>query len=140
MKHQEIVVRVARTAELPTKRSAEHALRAVLETLAERVSPASSRGLAEKLPLESSVYLHDAPERQSPTSRELDAFLDRVGGRLALTRPDAVRVSRAVLSVIAEAAGDDSLRVLREELPFEWRVIFETRRVPIPVPTPAPPA
>ena len=137
MNHQQIVDNVARRAELPTRRSAEHALRAVLETLAERISPSSALALAEKLPVESGVYLQDVPPAR-PSEKNLESFLDRIAGRLALTRPDATRVSRAVISVIGDAAGEEAIRRPREELPFEWRVIFESRRYPIPVPVPSP--
>ncbi len=139
MKHEDIVNLIARSAELPTRRRAEQAMRAVLETLAEQVGASAARGLAERLPLETSVYLHDVTAPSHHPSRDVDGFLDRVGGRLAVTRPDAIRISRAVISIVTLVAGEDRTKELRESLPPSWRDIFEHRRF-YPIPPAPPPA
>lgn len=139
MTHQEIVDRVVRSAELPRRRSGEHAIRAVLETLAERADPEAAREVADKLPIETGVYLHDPPKPSGANVRTFEHYLDRVGGRLASTRPDTIRVSRAVIEAVRRAAGEEPVRRMQEKLPSSWEVLFEEKRIYAPRVAPPPP-
>lgn len=131
MTHDKIIERICKGAELPTRRTGEMATRAVLETLAERVDPAVADGVAKRLPVETGVYLQDAPAHRT---FDLDAFLERIGGRLAVMRPDAIRIVQAVMATVGEAAGEDAVGKLREQLPGAWGVLFEGRAVHRPPP------
>ncbi len=140
MTHQEIIDRVARGAELPSRRTAEHVTRAVLETLTQMVDEAATRKLATGLPAQTAAYIHDGSNgRRQPPSADLDAFLDRIAGRLALTRPDALRVSRKVVETLTDAAGEDAILAIRKELPSNWVGLFEKPRPTYYAPPPPPP-
>jgi uncharacterized protein (DUF2267 family) len=133
MTHAEIIERICKGAELPTRRSGELAARAVLETLAERVDAAAAEQVAKELPIETGVYLQDVPTQRT---FDLDAFYDRIAGRLAVMRPDAVRISQTVVSTISQAVGEETIHALRAQLPAAWGTLFEARplrRAPPPI-------
>jgi uncharacterized protein (DUF2267 family) len=120
MEHDAFVGRVQQRARLASRGDAEAAIRATLETLAERLDPGLAENLASQLPPEIGGYLLTADlfERLSA-----DDFIDRVTFREGVDRPDAVFHIRAVLEVMEEAT-TGIIDKVRLTLPDEFQPFF----------------
>jgi uncharacterized protein (DUF2267 family) len=95
---------------------AERAMRAVLETLAERLSAGEARDLALQLPPEVAPFLGTD---SSAEPFDADEFLRRVGERAGLDLEAAGRATAAVLQTLGERISGGEVRDLIDVLPAE---------------------
>ncbi|MEA2231448.1 MAG: hypothetical protein QOD83_1264 [Solirubrobacteraceae bacterium] len=101
--------------------AAERVARAMLTTLAQRISPGEARDIAEQLPEELRSSLRDGG---GPQPFSADEFLRRVQSRAQLA-PDAVRRHvRAVFAALRQALRQDELADLASELPRELEALL----------------
>ncbi|MBK8905244.1 MAG: DUF2267 domain-containing protein [Anaerolineaceae bacterium] len=121
MKYNEFVGHVQNRARLGTQGEAVTAIRATLETLAERISTDEAHHLAAQLPREIGYYLKqgDTVDRFS-----LDEFFERVAGRAEVDLPDAAHHARTVVEVLSEAVSPSQLEDVRGQLPQEFSPLF----------------
>ncbi|UNO42902.1 DUF2267 domain-containing protein [Streptomyces sp. MST-110588] len=140
MRHDEFIGLVQDRAALPDRGSAERAVRATLETVAERVPDGLVRHLAAQLPQEIAEHLHrveaareagpeggDAPERF-----DLTAFAGRVAWRGAVSEETAVREAAAVFEVLDAALAPELMERLSHALPQDIRELLPTARAQEP--------
>jgi uncharacterized protein (DUF2267 family) len=94
--------------------------RAVLATLAERISPEERLDVAAQLPREL-----QEPLRSSPAAQQFDAheFVARVGRRAKLPEPIAREYARMTLTLVREAVGEGEFDDILSELPGDYVVL-----------------
>lgn len=102
---------------------------AVLETLGERLYRTESSDLAAQLPkgLKKFIYEKQPPEqsRNEVKRFSLEEFYNRVCARARVGYPDAVRQSKAVMTVLQEAVSAGELEDIKNELPHEFHKLFQ---------------
>jgi uncharacterized protein (DUF2267 family) len=103
---------------------ANAAIRAVLETLSERISGGGFRDIASQLPKEvaRAIMLDETRQAESFDSTE---FLRRVARRLEVEPNTAEEVTYAVFSVLAETVAPEEVRDARSELPADLKRLFQ---------------
>ena len=125
MEHQEFVKRVQAEAGLAAPDEAAAAIKAVLGTLGEMLSPTERRHLAAQLPKSMKSYVTEWMERPPkekgrPHRFGLEEFYHRVGARSEVRYPAAVKRSQAVMKVLREAVAPGELADIFRELPQEY--------------------
>lgn len=96
---------------------ARRATQATLETLAERISQAEARDLAEQLPPELAPWI--ATNR--PAERfDVDEFIRRVGEREGVDIDTAENHAQAVFTALGQAVSPEELADLLSELPRDF--------------------
>ncbi|CAM04131.1 uncharacterized protein (DUF2267 family) [Saccharopolyspora erythraea NRRL 2338] len=101
MKKDEFLAKVEQRGEYEGKEQAAHAVRAVLETLGERLTGDEAKDLAAQLPEGIAGLLS---VRDSAQSLSVDEFLDKISSRLDKAGAEAVRSdASAVLTTVAES-------------------------------------
>jgi uncharacterized protein (DUF2267 family) len=120
MDHEPFVAIVARVAGVG-REAAEHATRATLQTLAERLSPEEARDLVEQLPPELGPWLftEGAAERF-----DVDEFLRRVAKRGEVDTATAERHARAVFTALGRALDDDEFADMVAQLPKDFAFLL----------------
>ena len=124
MKYDEFIGQVQNRARLGSKEEAVKAIRAVLETLAERLAGGEPKDLAAQLPEEIGVYLQH--EKAGSGERfSLDEFFKRVSEREGADLPASVYHARVVIEVLTEAVTRGQMNDVRAQLPEEFDRLFE---------------
>lgn len=124
MKYDEFIKRVQSTARLSSLGDAVAAVRATLETLAERVTREEVRDLTAQLPRELAYYLEHRAETLDKFG--LDEFLKRVSQREPAGLPTATYHARVVIAVLQEAITKGQIDDIRGQLPDEFAPLFES--------------
>ncbi len=122
MKFDDFTGKVQHKAQLATTDEAIAAIRATLETLAERTAGDEAQNLAAQLPGEIGRYLRG---KQIVERFSLADFFDRVTEKEGVDKPVAVHHARAVVEVLQEAVSRGEIDDLRAQLPDEWDPLFE---------------
>ncbi|MGH9458013.1 MAG: DUF2267 domain-containing protein [Thermoanaerobaculia bacterium] len=124
MTHDELVGRVQSRAGLPSRGDAERAIRATLESLAERLDGEIGQHLAAQLPQEIGRHLLIDTEFRR---LDLDEFFKHVHEREGegVDLPDSVYHARVVIEVIGEAVSQGAMEKIRSVLPAEFGPLFE---------------
>ncbi len=123
MKYDEFVGRVQQRAHLASNAEAIGAIRATLQTLAERLAGGEANDLASQLPRELAHYLREPQRTEAWT---LDEFFERVSKREQVDLPDSVHHSRAVISVLVEAVSPGEIEDILAQLPEEYEALFSS--------------
>jgi uncharacterized protein (DUF2267 family) len=124
MQHDQFIGQVQHRAQLSSRGDAERAVRATLETLAERLVGGEAKDLAAQLPRELGEHLL----RAGPLSGErfsLHDFYRRVAEREGI--PDVGKAAyhaRVVVEVLGEAVSLGEMRDVRAQLPIEFDPLF----------------
>ncbi|MDB1090118.1 DUF2267 domain-containing protein [Streptomyces sp. ACA25] len=129
MQHDEFVGQVQARARLSSRGAAETAIRASLETLAERIQAPLAENLAAQLPREIGENLRrvakapGSPDTGVRMSRQ--EFFDRVADRAGAHGPKAMHEARCVIEVVGEATEGHVLDHVRQSLDEELaRILF----------------
>lgn len=104
----------------PDRQVAYHALRAVLHTVRDRLTPEQSAHLASQLPmLVRGIYFEGYNPAHQPTKeRTEEAFLETIGGKLGGTRPINVRdATRSVLGVLRDELDPNEYGHVKHAMP-----------------------
>lgn len=127
MNHDEFLGQVQHRAHLPDRGRAQRAVRATLETLAERISDGAAGNLAAQLPIEVAEPLWDRAAEGGDVGEQfaIDEFFSRVAAREHVDMPDAVFHAHAVLEVIDEGTTGQLLTKIREQLPGDYDRLFD---------------
>jgi uncharacterized protein (DUF2267 family) len=120
MDHDRFVAVVARMAGVG-REAAEHATRATLQTLAERLSPAEARDLVEQLPPELGPWLFTDGAAEG---FDVDEFLRRVAKRAEVDLATAERHARAVFTALDRALSDDEFADMVAQLPKDFAFLL----------------
>ncbi|MFD1830674.1 MULTISPECIES: DUF2267 domain-containing protein [Streptomyces] len=140
MRYEELTGRIQSHADLPDRQAAERALRATLETLAERVPDGVADHLAAQLPGEAAESLrrvvsgHEASPRQREHARtrgepfDLTTFAGRVAWRSRASEDVAVREAAAVLEVLDAAVSPELMTKVGHVLPPDIRELLPSAR------------
>ena len=124
MKYDEFIGQVQNRARLSSREEAVKAIRATLETLAERLAGGEPKDLAAQLPEEIGVYLQH--EKAGSGERfSLDEFFKRVSEREGADLPASVYHARVVIEVLTEAVTRGQMNDVRAQLPEEFDRLFE---------------
>ncbi|MEA2330243.1 MAG: hypothetical protein QOH58_381 [Thermoleophilaceae bacterium] len=116
MDYEQFVTLVEQDLEVG-REPAERAIRATLQTLAERIAQGEARDLAEELPDELGPWVATT----TPAERfDVDEFLRRLAEREGVEVPEAERHARAVFAVLGQAVSRKQLHDLAAELPKDY--------------------
>jgi uncharacterized protein (DUF2267 family) len=122
----DVISEVERVAGLPDP-EAERAVRATLETLAERLTGGQARDIAPFVPPELQPVLTSAPEPAEPLS--LGEFLRRVAEREGVGKSTASDHVRAVFAALGRVVPSRELRDMAAQLPKEFDPLLEVAGV-----------
>jgi uncharacterized protein (DUF2267 family) len=104
-----------------TPESAERAIRATLQTLAERIGADEARDLAGQLAPEVAPWLATT---SGPEGFDVDEFLARVAARQGTDVATAEAHAQAVFAALGQAVGADELDDLAAELSADYRPLL----------------
>jgi uncharacterized protein (DUF2267 family) len=133
--YQDFISTVEREAGLRDDSDAERAVRATLETLAERLSGGEADDIRHRLPPEIRPMMHDGA---SAEPFGLEDFLRRVAERERVDPGTAQRHARAVFAALGRAIGHDELHDMASELPKDFEPLLQAAEPPPPSKAPAP--
>ncbi|HEM61165.1 MAG TPA: DUF2267 domain-containing protein [Chloroflexi bacterium] len=122
MQHKEFVGQVQHRARLATEGEAVRAVRATLNTLAERLFGNEAENLAAQSPREIGHY---AREMDKSESFDVDEFFRRVAEREELDLPVSMYHAQAVISVLEDAVSKGEMDDVRAQLPDDYGRLFE---------------
>jgi uncharacterized protein (DUF2267 family) len=111
----------------PDRHRCYQALRAVLFTLRDRLTPDESAHLAAQLPmLVRGIYYEGYQPAGKPNRiRSRDEFLQTIGGHLEHTRPlGADQAARAVFKVLDHYLDPGEMAEVKQSLPQDIRTLF----------------
>lgn len=123
MEHDKFIGQVLNRARLASRGDAEVATRAVLETLAERLSGNEPFHAASQLPRGLAAYLQHE-YAGTGTAYTLDEFFQIVSQREGVELPQAVYHTRVVMEVLSEAISQGEINDIKAQLPPEFDAIF----------------
>ncbi|MBI4787182.1 MAG: DUF2267 domain-containing protein [Chloroflexi bacterium] len=127
MQYDEFVGQVQNRARLASNGEAVTAIRATLQTLAERLAGGAAENLAAQLPREIGEYLRDSSvgELSAGERLSLDEFFARVSRREQKDLPTAIHDARVVCEVLQEAVSAGEIEKIRAQLPAEYGRLFD---------------
>jgi uncharacterized protein (DUF2267 family) len=123
MQHDQFIGQVQHRAQLGSRGDAERAVRATLETLAQRLVGGEATDLAAQLPRELGEHLRQAGSGGGQRF-SLDEFYRRVAEREGIDIGKASYHARAVIEVLGEAVSLGEMRDVRAQLPAEFDPLF----------------
>jgi uncharacterized protein (DUF2267 family) len=124
MQFGEFIDRVQERTGLSSRDDVEAVIKAVLETLGERLDRKVRNGVEAQLPNELKESL--LVRAQAIGQYNVEEFFNRVGARADLTYQDATERTRQVLSILREAISDGEIQDIRESLPGEYDILLGT--------------
>ena len=124
MKYEEFIGKVRHRARLGSSQEAESAVRATLETLAERLHGNEAEHLAAQLPPEVALYL-ETPYVGVEENYSLDDFFQRVSEREGVAFGEASYHARVITGLIAESVTMGEIEDVRAQLPPDFAQLFE---------------
>jgi uncharacterized protein (DUF2267 family) len=104
--------------------AARRATRAVLETLADRLSGGEIEDLREELPYALRPPLEDVPRTKPTTALGVEEFLERVAAREEVSTSEALEQARAVFATLREALSGKQFDDLRAQLSRDYEVLL----------------
>ncbi|MBO2518753.1 MULTISPECIES: DUF2267 domain-containing protein [Limnochorda] len=125
MQHDEFIGHVQHRARLASRGEAERATRAVLQTLAERLTGGAAENLAAQLPPQLQAYMHKG-DMEAAEELTLDEFFHRVSEREGVDLPKSVHHARCVVDVLKEAVSPGQIEKVRAQLPDGWASLFDS--------------
>ncbi|CAL9385279.1 MULTISPECIES: DUF2267 domain-containing protein [unclassified Streptomyces] len=123
MKYDEFLARVRERGEYKDNDEAAHVTNAVLEVLAQRISPGEVRDLASQLPGPLGQVLVNAAPQQA-RSFGIEEFLRRVAERTGARPRTAEWDAGAVLSTLGDAVTGGELNQIISQLPSSYAALF----------------
>ena len=129
MTYDEFVGQVQSRAKLASTGEAVAAIRATLETLAERLAANAPEKLAAQLPREIGEYLRISSTAGTGESFPLNEFFKRVAAREKVDEPDSVYHARVVIEVLCEAVSGGEIQKVLAQLPEDYFTLFESGSV-----------
>ena len=124
MQHDQFVGQVQHRAELASRGQAETAIRAVLETLAERLQPAAAAHIAAQLPTEIAIHLTTSHEFEH---LPIETFYRYVAQKEHVRVDQAALHVAAVFETLRDALTPGAVRKLSGQLPHEYRELLEIK-------------
>ncbi|MBW3622181.1 MAG: DUF2267 domain-containing protein [Armatimonadetes bacterium] len=124
MQYDEFIGQVQNRAHLASSGEAVSAVRATLETLAQRLAGGAPENLAAQLPQEIGIHLL-GPTAGAGERLSLDDFLALVSLQEGVDLPQSVHHARVVLEVLGEAVSPGEMEKVRAQLPEEYNRLFE---------------
>jgi uncharacterized protein (DUF2267 family) len=121
MDSEEFEKKVSSGAGVPRDRSRE-LIRAVLETLAERLTGGEAKDLAAQLPKPMKEWL--TPTGEQAERFGLDEFIRRVSERTRVPPEEARRVTQAVFATLRMAVTTGEFEDVMSQLPGEFRELL----------------
>jgi uncharacterized protein (DUF2267 family) len=121
LKRDEFVKRVQEIGELGSRKEAEHAIKATLETLKQRLAGYEPDNLAAQLPEDLADPLRGEGGREG---FELAEFYRRVAEAEGVDEPQAIRHARAVALVLQKSVTTGEMDDVRHQLKDEYAELF----------------
>ena len=110
-----------RKAQLKTSGDGQRMIRAVIETLGERLGDHEQKDLRAELPRQMKGWIHQRPNGEP---FPLGEFYDRVARRADLTDSQAMAITRIILGLLRQAVSAGEMHDILETLPNDYRQAF----------------
>ncbi|MEZ4599527.1 MAG: DUF2267 domain-containing protein [Syntrophotaleaceae bacterium] len=123
MQYEHFIGQVQRRARVASDGEAVKAIRATLETLAQRIQKEEAEDLAVQLPEEIGQYLQRS---QGGESFDLREFFEKVGEKEGTGVDTAIAHAKAVVSVLMEAVASGEIGDVRSQLGPHFDPLFES--------------
>jgi uncharacterized protein (DUF2267 family) len=123
MKHDEFIKHVQSAAQFNSREEAEHATRATLEALKERIVGNEASQLAAQLPQELGQYLRGR-EGENGQYFRLEEFIQRVSQKEGVEPTAARNHARAVFAVLQQAVTPGEWADVRSNLSEDYEDLF----------------
>lgn len=120
MKDEEFVEQLQQRAHLGSRGEAVVAIRATLETLADRIPQRTAHHLAFQLPAE----LGESLRLGMVEPFGIDEFIERIAAREKVKPSAAAFHARVVISMVTEVVPQEIMFKVRRELPEEFETLF----------------
>ena len=127
LSHEDFISLVQTRADLSFE-SANEGTRAVLSTLAERISGGEAMDIAAELPPELGAYLEKQQGAPAESFDEAD-FYARVSERMGTDPRRARRVTEEVISVMENAISRGEISDAKSELPSRLKELIKTPQI-----------
>lgn len=124
MQYDHFVGQVQHRAHLASQGEAVAAIRATIETLAERLTGTETADLLAQLPKEIAALVPPS-SLIGQEAFPLDEFFARVSAREGVDLPKAVHHARVVAEVLREAVSAGEIQDVLAQLPKEYLPLFE---------------
>ncbi|MCU0571272.1 MAG: DUF2267 domain-containing protein [Oculatellaceae cyanobacterium Prado106] len=131
MKYDEFIKKVQDVGQIESKQAAEQAIRAVFETIAERILGDEASDLAAQLPADLGQYLQ-GHEGENGDHFPLREFYQRVSKKASLEPSAAAFQTRAVFIVLGEAVTPGEWDDVKVNFSDDYTELFETSQVSQP--------
>jgi uncharacterized protein (DUF2267 family) len=125
MRYDQFVSRVQHRGGFRSQADTVAAIRATLETLAERLKGGEAEHLAAQLPQELAFYLR--PSLVGTGDFALDEFFSRIGQREGVDAAAAAEHARVIAGVLGEAVSAGEISDVRTQLGSEFGTLFAAR-------------
>jgi uncharacterized protein (DUF2267 family) len=129
MQYDEFLIRVQRYADLDSLEEAERITYVVLSTLGEPLYRTARDKLVAQLPKElKDVPFQSQPAETAPSENDrypVEEFYKRVRARAEVSPTIAQQQAKAVMRVVAEAVSPGAIQDMLQELPDDYRQLFE---------------
>lgn len=127
MQYDQFVGQVQSRAKLASNGEAVRAIRATLETLADRLAGGAADNLAAQLPREIGEILRreSVGELSAGERFDLNEFFRRVAASEQIDPPVAVYHARVVMEVLREAVTSGEMDKIRAQFPDDYAPLFE---------------
>lgn len=124
MKYEEFISSVKRRARLTSAEEADRAVKATLETLAERLTGDEAEQLAAQLPGKVAMYMQPS-HAGTNDDFSLDEFFSRVSEREKVSLVEANYHARVVTGLLTEVVTMGEIEDVRAQLPEDFAELFE---------------
>lgn len=125
MKYDEFIKHVQSLAQLDSRQAAEQAIRATLETVAERIVGDEASNLAAQLPAELGQYLR-GHEGQNGNHFSLQEFYQRISQKAGVEQETAAVYARSVFAVLNQAVTPGEFADVKVNLSKDYDELFTT--------------
>ncbi|MBD3881423.1 DUF2267 domain-containing protein [Phormidium tenue FACHB-886] len=125
MKYDEFIKHVQSSAQLDSRETAEQAVRATLETIAERIVGNEASQLAAQLPAQLGSFLR-GHEGENGTYFSLAEFYERVSQKAGVEPTVAALYTRTVFTVLNAAVTPGEFADVRANFSEDYQELFAT--------------
>lgn len=130
MQYDEFISRVQNDAKLDSREDAIERTRTFRATLGNPLSRDETHELAAQLPKERQSMLYESKPLETARSDtfkyNIEAFYNRLKGRLDINSHEAVAQAKAVARVLNKAVSGGQMNAVTKDLSQDWQALFRS--------------
>lgn len=126
MEYSDFIKAVQELGFMPDSAQADAAVKAVLGIFASRVPPAQAHHFTERLPAPLSFEKLRSHQARVALMLTTDDYTKEIAQQFKLELPQAAQLIDTVMRVTKQALGSEVVSELKDVLPPEWDLLFES--------------